>query len=63
MKKIIFSLIIFGLFQLSYSQKKELKTIDKDIKAQEYESAGLEEGTANTGEPQIQPADMAAKHL
>ena len=39
MKKIIFSLIIFSLFQLSYSQKKELKTIDKHIKAQEYESA------------------------
>ena len=33
MKKIILSLIIFGLFQLSYSQKKELKTIDKHIKA------------------------------
>ena len=39
MKKIILSLIIFGLFQLSYSQKKELKTIDKQIKAEEYESA------------------------
>ena len=39
MKKIILSLIIFGLFQMSYSQKKELKTIDKHIKAGEYESA------------------------
>ena len=39
MKKIILSLIIFGLFQLSYSQKKELKTIDKHIKAGEYENA------------------------
>ncbi len=39
MKKIILSLIIFGLFQLSYSQKKELKTIDKQIKAAEYENA------------------------
>jgi len=39
MKKIILSLIIFGLFQLSYSQKKELKTVDKHIKAGEYESA------------------------
>ena len=39
MKKIIFSLIIFGLFQLSYSQKKELKAIDKQIKAGEYENA------------------------
>ena len=39
MKKIILSLIIFGLFQLSYSQKKELKTIDKQIKAGEYENA------------------------
>ena len=39
MKKIIISLIIFGLFQLGYSQKKELKTIDKQIKAGEYENA------------------------
>ena len=39
MKKILLSLIIFGLFQLGYSQKKELKTIDKHIKAGEYESA------------------------
>ena len=36
MKKILLSLIIFGLFQLGYSQKKELKTIDKHIKAGEY---------------------------
>ena len=39
MKKIILSLTIFGLFQLGYSQKKELKTIDKQIKAGEYENA------------------------
>ena len=39
MKKIILSLIIFGLFQLSYSQKKELKTISKQIKAGDYENA------------------------
>ena len=39
MKKIILSLIIFGLFQVGYSQKKELKTIDKQIKAGEYENA------------------------
>ena len=39
MKKIILSLAIFGLFQLGYSQKKELKTIDKQIKAGEYENA------------------------
>ena len=39
MKKIILSLIVFCLFQLSYSQKKELKTIDKQIKAGEYENA------------------------
>ena len=38
MKKIILSLAIFGLFQLGYSQKKELKTIDKQIKAGEYEN-------------------------
>ena len=39
MKKIILFLTIFGLFQLGYSQKKELKTIDKQIKAGEYENA------------------------
>lgn len=39
MKKIILSLIIFCLFQLSYSQKKELKTIEKQIKSEEYENA------------------------
>ena len=39
MKKIILSLIIFSLFQLSYSQKKELKTIEKQIKSEEYENA------------------------
>ena len=39
MKKIIVSLTIFSLFQLGYSQKKELKTIDKQIKAGEYENA------------------------
>ena len=39
MKKFLLYLIIFGLFQLGYSQKKELKTIDKHIKAGEYESA------------------------
>ena len=39
MKKTILFLIIFGLFQLGYAQKKELKTIDKQIKAGEYENA------------------------
>ena len=39
MKKIILSLIVFCLFQLSYSQKKELKTIEKQIKSEEYENA------------------------
>ena len=39
MKKIILSIIIFCLFQLSYSQKKELKTIEKQIKSEEYENA------------------------
>ena len=39
MKKIILSLVIFGLFQLGYSQKKELKTIDKEIKAGQYANA------------------------
>ena len=39
MKKIILSITIFGLFQLGYSQKKELKTIEKQIKAGEYENA------------------------
>ena len=39
MKKIILSIIVFCLFQLSYSQKKELKTIEKQIKSEEYENA------------------------
>ena len=39
MKKITLSLIVFCLFQLSYSQKKELKTIEKQIKSEEYENA------------------------
>ena len=39
MKKFLLYLIIFGLFQLGYSQKKELKTIDKHIKEGEYESS------------------------
>ena len=31
--------------------------------AQEFENVGFDEGPANQGEPQIQPADIAAKHL
>ena len=39
MKKIIISLLLCSIFQLSYAQKKELKTIDKQIKAGDYENA------------------------
>ena len=31
--------------------------------AQEYQNVGFDEGPANAGEPQIQPAEMAAKNL
>jgi len=31
--------------------------------AQEFENVGFDEGPANAGEPQIQPAEMAAKNL
>ena len=31
--------------------------------AQEFENVGFDEGPANAGEPQIKPAEMAAKHL
>ena len=41
MKKIILSLIIFSLFQLSYSQKKELKSAEKLIKTREYDKANI----------------------
>ena len=58
MKKIILSLIIFGLFQLSYSQKKELKTIDKQIKAGEYESAI---NTINSIKTLVDVADVKTK--
>ncbi len=58
MKKIILSLIIFGLFQLSYSQKKELKTVDKHIKAGEYESAL---NTINSIKSLIDSADNKTK--
>ena len=39
MKKIIISLLLCSIFQLGYAQKKELKTIDKQIKAGDYENA------------------------
>ena len=39
MKKIIISLIVFNIFQLAFTQKKELKTVDKLIKTANYESA------------------------
>ena len=39
MKKTIITLIVFSIFQLAFSQKKELKTIDKQIKAGDYENA------------------------
>ena len=39
MKKIIISLLVFSIFQLAFSQKKELKTIDKLVKSADYENA------------------------
>ena len=39
MKKILLGLLIFGIFQFSFSQKKELKTADKQIKSGEYAQA------------------------
>lgn len=39
MKKIIVILLTFCVFQFSYSQKKELKTVDKLVKSGEYENA------------------------
>ena len=38
MKKIIIALLVFGTFQLGYSQK-ELKTVDKQLKSADYENA------------------------
>ena len=39
MKKIILILLTFGLIQFSYSQKKELKSVDKLVKSGEYKNA------------------------
>ena len=39
MKKIIISLLFCSIFQLGFSQKKELKTVDKQLKSKEYENA------------------------
>ena len=39
MKKILLTVFIFSIFQVVHTQKKELKTIDKQIKAGEYENA------------------------
>jgi len=39
MKKIIISLLVFCIFQLTFSQKKELKTVDKLVKSADYENA------------------------
>ena len=39
MKKIIISLLVFSIFQLTFSQKKELKSIDKLLKSADYENA------------------------
>ena len=41
MKKIIISLLVFSIFQLTFSQKKELKTVDKLVKSADYENALL----------------------
>lgn len=39
MKKLIITLLVFGIFQLGFTQKKELKLVDKQVKAGEYENA------------------------
>jgi tetratricopeptide (TPR) repeat protein len=39
MKKIIISLLVFSIFQFTFSQKKELKTVDKLLKSGDYENA------------------------
>ena len=39
MKKTIISLLVFSIFQLTFSQKKELKTVDKLVKSADYENA------------------------
>jgi len=39
MKKILLTVFIFSIFQVVHTQKKELKTIDKQIRAGEYENA------------------------
>ena len=41
MKKIIVALLVFSTFQLGYSQKKELKAVDKQVKSADYENALL----------------------
>ena len=39
MKKFLLGILIFGVFNLGFSQKKELKTADKQIKSGEYSQA------------------------
>lgn len=39
MKKIIITLLVLSIFQVGFTQKKELKTIDKLVKAGEYDNA------------------------
>ena len=39
MKKIIIPLLFISIFQLGFSQKKELKTVDKQVKSADYENA------------------------
>ena len=41
MKKIIVALLVFSTFQFGYSQKKELKAVDKQVKSADYENALL----------------------
>ena len=60
MKKIILSITIFGLFQLGYSQKKELKTIEKQIKAGEYENAL---NSINSIKNLVNAADLSLIHI
>ena len=39
MKKIIIPLLVVSIFQLGFSQKKDLKIVDKQVKSADYENA------------------------
>jgi hypothetical protein len=39
MKKLITFLLVISIFQLGFSQKKELKSVDKQLKSADYQGA------------------------